>query len=60
MYTTTRNDLKTFLGMDALWRADTSVAELTAALGSDNWQVHQAALHAIGDRGEAAALDFAC
>lgn len=57
MYTSTRNDLNTFLMMDAFWKPEMSLTGLTAALDADNWQVQQAALAAIGDRGEAAALD---
>jgi hypothetical protein len=49
MYTETRNDLETFLQMDSFWTADE--AALAAAMSNDNWQVQQAALAAIGDRG---------
>jgi len=56
MYTATRNDLHTFLAIDAFWRSATPLATLIAALNSDNWQVQQAALSAIGDRGETDAL----
>ena len=56
MYTTTRNDLDTFLKMDAFWDAETPVAELEEAFKNDNWQVQQAALAAIGDRCETSAV----
>lgn len=56
MYTTTRNDLETFLSMDVFWNPGTSLEALVAALESDNWQVQQAALAALGDRAESAAL----
>lgn len=56
MYTTTRNDLDTFLTIDAFWDASTPFSELEKALQDDNWQVQQAACAAIGDRGEADAL----
>jgi HEAT repeat protein len=56
MYSSTRNDLDTFLAMDAFWRPDTPLTALTEVLKSDNWQVQQAVCTAIGDRGEAEAL----
>jgi HEAT repeat protein len=55
-YAHTRNDLATFLEIDAFWSPDSPVSTLTAALDSDNWQVQQAALSAIGDRAETEAL----
>ena len=56
MYTTTRNDLDTFLKMDAFWDETTPVNELEKALQDDNWQVQQAGLSAIGDRGETSTI----
>lgn len=56
MYTTTRNDLATFLQMDAFGDVETPVDKLEAALNDNNWQVQQAALSAIGDRGESSAI----
>ncbi len=52
MYSATRNDIETLVRMDGFWKADTPVADLIAALDNDNWQIQQAALLAIGDRGE--------
>jgi len=52
MYKETRNNLDTFLKIDSLWDETTSVSKLKEALNNDNWQIQQAALSAIGDRGE--------
>lgn len=56
MYTQTRNDLATFLTMDAFWDPATPVSVLLDSLHADNWQVQQAGLAALGDRGETEAL----
>ncbi len=57
MYKETRNDLDTFLKMDSLWDDETSGSQLKKALTSDNWQIQQAALSAIGDRCELTLLN---
>jgi|GEM_PF-1084216 len=56
MYTQTRNDLATFLTVDAFWDRGTPVSELLAALHADNWQVQLASLAALGDRRDVEAL----
>lgn len=56
MYTETRNDVAVLLILDAFWDPATPLSELLNALHSDQWQVQQAALAAIGDRGERQAL----
>lgn len=56
MYTPARNDLTTLLSLDAFWDSATPLATLVQGLQSDNWQVQQAALAAIGDRAETDAL----
>ena len=56
-YSPTRTDFATFATIDRLLAPAAPQAEIKAALGSDQWQVQQAALWAVAARPDAAFAD---